>query len=1021
MDFTRRCGLQAGLSGFLAHWQPAAAETGFAAVSVRAARVFAGHIRTSPNDQRLYRAVTLGNGLRVLLVSDPDATAAAVALSVHVGHYSDPEDLPGLAHFCEHMLFLGTTEYPDENAFRLFLSAYGGSLNAFTSEQDTTYYFDVSPAALQAALSRFASFFKEPLFTPSATARELSAIDSEDAKNRQSDAFRLNQLTKNFAAADHPQHHFGTGNKETLVTEAQRRGIDTRKALFDFFARFYDASLMALCVVGREPADTLQAWVEDAFSGVVGRNLVNPTLAWRGINPYPPLRTQNQMQQVEAVPISDRRALLIAWPILFETEDARLEWVQCKPYVYVSYLLGHEGEGSLLSLLKRLGWADGILVGVSREDDNFAMMRMSFDLTEEGLMRRDDIVEIAYAVIRYLERASIPNYIFQQCRDIREVRWRFKNKDPALNAALGSVELMQRGFTPEDYRSGNLLLSTPKQRSVASMVAALLARLLPDHGQYTTVAKVFSSSALLEERWYKTKYALSDIPVATLRRWRSPPILAEYRIPRPNPFMPEDFSLKNAIVELAERPEAIAEPPTLVQDEPRCRVFFKADRAFASPEASVRIFLWMPADGVDEDAVPSRLWLLCLTDRLTEYFYDAAFGGLNFDISNVVEGLAIDFAGYSDKLISLVQDVLAYIRDFNGPTEGEFQRALDEVRREQTSFDKQQPYQYAAYLARLAVLSPEYTIEFLRKQTASVNRSQVHGFGEKFRTRAQRFFAQVLLQGNLNALDVIRIQDLLKTMPFAYLAKEDLTRVRLAELPPGRDAVIMQFTPNADELNSALWVVFFTDSRPKAVLMCQLLQSILQDSFFNEIRTEQQLGYIVASQVDRFGLVGRLGLAIQSNVKTPDFLLGAVDEFVRGFRTKLSRISEAQFSRYKIAIVEKIVKPDERLDEEGARWWQEITLFEYSWRRRAEEAEVVRLITKTDLLDFFDRFISESASQRRRLVTAVFTRGRGQDKAMATMRSHCEAAGATIVEDPVSFCARLPKFPLVDREPGDSL
>ena len=62
----------------------------------------------SPDDDRLYRGLNLPNGLKVVLVSDPTTDKAAAALDVHVGHMSDPWNLPGLAHFLEHMLFLGT-------------------------------------------------------------------------------------------------------------------------------------------------------------------------------------------------------------------------------------------------------------------------------------------------------------------------------------------------------------------------------------------------------------------------------------------------------------------------------------------------------------------------------------------------------------------------------------------------------------------------------------------------------------------------------------------------------------------------------------------------------------------------------------------------------------------------------------------------------------------------------------------------------------------------------------------------
>jgi len=90
-------------------------------------------------DERDYKALTLDNGMRVLLVSDPKSSRSAAALDVHVGYFSDPTNLPGLAHFCEHMSFLGTKKYPEEEEFSSFLSSNGGSSNAYTDAEDTVY------------------------------------------------------------------------------------------------------------------------------------------------------------------------------------------------------------------------------------------------------------------------------------------------------------------------------------------------------------------------------------------------------------------------------------------------------------------------------------------------------------------------------------------------------------------------------------------------------------------------------------------------------------------------------------------------------------------------------------------------------------------------------------------------------------------------------------------------------------------------------------------------------------------
>lgn len=97
-------------------------------------------------DEREYKALTLHNGMRVLLISDPQSSRSAAALDVHVGYFSDPTNLPGLAHFCEHMSFLGTEKYPGEEEFSSFLSSNGGSSNAYTDAEDTVYVSEtISP------------------------------------------------------------------------------------------------------------------------------------------------------------------------------------------------------------------------------------------------------------------------------------------------------------------------------------------------------------------------------------------------------------------------------------------------------------------------------------------------------------------------------------------------------------------------------------------------------------------------------------------------------------------------------------------------------------------------------------------------------------------------------------------------------------------------------------------------------------------------------------------------------------
>ncbi|KAJ2863167.1 hypothetical protein GGH94_003795 [Coemansia aciculifera] len=117
---------------------------------------YTGTIKKSGNDQRQYRLMTLPNNPTVLCVQDVDAKEAAASLSVSVGSSANAVELQGLAHFLEHMLFLGTEKYPKEEAYRTHLSRNSGKCNAHTAFTETNYHFSVFNDVLEGALDRFA-------------------------------------------------------------------------------------------------------------------------------------------------------------------------------------------------------------------------------------------------------------------------------------------------------------------------------------------------------------------------------------------------------------------------------------------------------------------------------------------------------------------------------------------------------------------------------------------------------------------------------------------------------------------------------------------------------------------------------------------------------------------------------------------------------------------------------------------------------------------------------------------------
>lgn len=304
--------------------------------------------------------------------------------------------MPGLAHFCEHLLFMGTKAFPDENEYSHFIKSHGGSTNAYTSTSNTCYYFSIGADHLAGAIDRFSGFFHSPLFDPSCTTRELNAVDSEHKKNGQSDVFRLWQVFRAQAIPGHSWSKFGTGSLESL-TEAARKlkqtqhanditlneeegdggfvGRETRRRLIEWWETHYCASIMSLAILGREPLDDLAKLAIARFSPIPNHGLSWPTETV-------PWGSNEQGMITFAKSVMDINLLELSFAL--DRQDIHYE---SKPANFLSHFIGHEGPGSLHSYLKQKGWVTQLWSGPQNSARGFGFMKINAKLTRSGLRK----------------------------------------------------------------------------------------------------------------------------------------------------------------------------------------------------------------------------------------------------------------------------------------------------------------------------------------------------------------------------------------------------------------------------------------------------------------------------------------------------------------------------------------------------------------------------------------------------------------------------------------------------------
>uniref|UniRef100_A0A3Q1BPU8 Insulin-degrading enzyme n=1 Tax=Amphiprion ocellaris TaxID=80972 RepID=A0A3Q1BPU8_AMPOC len=934
-------------------------------------RVVSDIIR-SPEDKRVYRGLEFTNGLKAMLISDPTTDKSSAALDVHIGSLSDPANISGLAHFCEHMLFLGTQKYPKENEYSQFLSEHAGSSNAFTSGEHTNYYFDVSHEHLQGALDRFAQFFLCPLFDESCKDREVNAVDSEHEKNLMNDAWRLFQLEKATGNPNHPFSKFGTGNKLTLETRPSKDGIDIRQELLKFHSTYYSSNLMGLCVLGR------------------GKTLT------------PTNNLSNYQQFYKVVPIKDIRNLYVTFPI----PDLQ-KYYKSNPGHYLGHLIGHEGPGSLLSELKSKGWVNTLVGGQKEGARGFMFFIINVDLTEEGLLHVEDIIFHMFQYIQKLRTEGPQEWVFDECKDLNKVAFRFKDKERPRGYTSKVAGLLHY-YPLEEVLAAEYLLEDFRP----DLIEMVLDKLRPEHVRVAVVSKSFEGQTDKTEEWYGTQYKQEAISEETIKKWANANLNGKFKLPMKNEFIPTNFEIYPL-----EKDSPLV--PTLIKDTAMSKVWFKQDDKFFLPKACLNFEFFSPFAYVDPlHCNMAYLYLELLKDSLNEYAYAAELAGLNYDLQNTVYGMYLSVKGYSDKQHILLKKIIEKMATFE-IDEKRFDIIKEAYMRSLNNFRAEQPHQHAMYYLRLLMTEVAWTKDELREALDDVTLPRLKAFIPQL---LSRLHIEALLHGNItkeSALGMMQmVEDTLiehaRTKP---LLPSQLIRYREVQVPDGGWYVYQQ--RNEVHNNCGIEIYYQTDMQTTHDnMLLELFCQIISEPCFNTLRTKEQLGYIVFSGPRRANGVQGLRFIIQSE-KAPHYLESRVEAFLCTMEKAVEEMNEEAFQKHIQALAIRRLDKPKKLSAECAKYWGEIISQQYNFDRDNIEVAYLKTLTKENIMNFYK--VSIEAPKRHKVSVHVLSREMDSCPIVGEFPAQNDVNLApapslpqpTLVQDMTEFKRSLPLFPLV--------
>ncbi|MEQ6918629.1 insulinase family protein [Halomonas sp. SSM6] len=862
--------------------------------------------RVSPHDDRDYRALTLDNGLSVLLVSDPEADKAAASLNVDVGSAHDPEDLAGLAHFLEHMLFLGTDTYPESDAYQGYLTRHGGNHNAFTAPLDTNYFFDIEPDALAGTLDRFSRFFVAPLFNADRLESERNVVHSEYQARIQDDGRRSNDVLDQLLNPAHPATGFSVGSRETLADRPEGEP-SLRERVIDFYESHYDANVMHLAVVAPQPLDELEALVTERFDEVPDRGLSRPTIK------VPLIEEQSLPRGARMQSVRDSQRVSFLFPV----PDPETAYPH-KPADYLAHLLGHEGEGSLLAVLRKAGWADGLSAGVTRGDGHQALFAVDISLTPEGAEQLERIQASLFANIDRIRESGLQEWRHDEEARLAEQQFRFQQHGSPQSDAIRLAMNLSR-YPLEDVNYAPYRMDGFDRE----LIGHWLDGLRPDR-----LLRLYSGPEVEGDAvspWF-------DAPWREVTAASDAEPLAGIALPAPNHYIASNLEL------LDHQDEA----PGLRIDEKGFEFWHMADATFNTPKAEWRFSLQHPAASREaREAALSRLLAGWLVDSLNETLYPARLAGHHFEAYAHARGITLSFSGWRDRQDRLIGRVITQLQEgkIDAAT---FDRVHYGLQREWRNAPQDALYLQASRTLSEALVRPVWPTDALLEASRDLGVEDLRDFRERF---LADLHLEAMAVGNLGTELAER-----EARQVADALSPALTTEAIAELTPLQANDLPDLTPSTTREDSlALRYLQGPDRSLASQARLAVLGQLLETPFYQRLRTEAQLGYVVNAGYSPMLDAPGISLLVQSPDTPSEAIQARIDTFLDDFRQRLAALGDDDLAPYRQAVHDALMQRDTSLSGRTNRLWRALAYGDTDFDRHRRLAKRALAVTADEL------------------------------------------------------------------------
>jgi len=867
-------------------------------------------------DNRIFNGGQLDNGIKFSIINDTHLEKSFVTVCLKVGSFSDPVGYQGLAHFLEHMLFMGSKKYPDENYYSTRLNELGGFSNAYTDVMETVYYFNVYDNGLEEIFDIFSRFFIDPLFNNDSVAREINAVNSEHKKNINQDMWRKYQLMLNLTDNESIVNTFVTGSLNSLQKP------DIRDQLIKFYNQYYTTSNISISIASSKPTKQIYKIIEKTF-GHITKSLVpkNNLIITK------PFLTENKAKTFHLKSVANIYEISWIWEIPYQES-----FLDSKDFNILEMMITNKSDKSIYFHLKNIGYLHSISIETRYE----GLFIINLKLTKEGY---SNLVYVETTLIKGLKQiisSDLESYA-KYYQQVMNINFNCINKFNSENLCNMLAVNHHYQSTPKIF-SGSFLISKIKSRQEYY-------DLLNKYFHIENCMKIISSQI-----YNQNKFVYKILPEYD----------AEYTLV-PNRFNPTSqlevneslccFDLNNEYLDIETKLINGLDSfdiPHLISE----RQWYGGFSKFGEPQ--IRILLQFNSNkyfNTPKNHVLSNISCSILNFLSTVILYKPLelCYSIVFEPKPTTSSIGVRINGLNDpnKLKILIEDISNFLTNANDLFDKVSKTYVDNLIvsfKESYQNNKYlNPWEYSTYIVRKYQISTEYHSNEIIKELELINYDIIKDYLAKLLDDSA---LTSFVYGNIESNKISKIFN-----KFSKLFKN--SSYSLPQINMLEDIIIPH--PNIQEKSNCI-TIYYTIGKfiPKEFNLSSLAINILSQQFFNELRTKNQLGYLV-----------RMG---QTSIRDEQFIIQKIQseksiEFVeskiKSFNANLIKLIESvDFDKFVNTLESQLKEADYSLDEKFMRYYPEISLRQYLFNRNDILLDQLCKLTITDLVKFIKKFIN---------------------------------------------------------------